>query len=64
MSDRKGSEMPAWMSGKSNCLVTQEAQDLARGWRRTLEVLERLKRLDEGRPLVVLVRRSAPRSGA
>ena len=33
-----------------------EAERLARGWRRALEVCERLKRLDEGRPLVELVR--------
>ena len=34
----------------------EEVRRLARGWRRTLEVCERLKRLDEGRPLVELVR--------
>ena len=48
--------MPAWLSGKSNCVVTQEVQDLARGWRRTLEVLERIKRRDEGRLLLELVK--------
>ena len=33
-----------------------EAGRLARGWRRTLEVLERIKRRDEGRPLVEIVK--------
>ena len=33
-----------------------ELRRLARGWRRTLAVCERLKRLDEGRPILELVR--------
>lgn len=44
-------------------LSADEALRLARGWRRTLEMCERIKRLDEGRPLVPLVQRSAWRSG-
>ena len=36
--------------------VVDEARRLARGWRLTVEKLERLKRLDEGRPLVHLAR--------
>ena len=33
-----------------------EVERLALGWRRTLEVCERLKKLDEGRPLIEIVR--------
>ena len=33
-----------------------KAVRLARGWRRTLEVCERLKKLDGGRPLLELVK--------
>ena len=33
-----------------------EVERLAEGWRRTLEVCGRLKRLDEGRPLIEIVR--------
>ena len=37
-------------------MTRAEAERLGRGWRLTVEKLERFKRLDEGRPLVHLVR--------
>jgi len=33
-----------------------EVERLAEGWKRSLTVCERLKRLDEGRPLLEIVR--------
>ena len=36
--------------------LAEEIRRLARGWRRTLEVCERLKELDGGRPLLELVK--------
>jgi len=36
--------------------LEEEIRRLARGWRRTLEVCERLKKMDRGRPLLELVK--------
>ena len=41
-------------------VVNIERERLARGWRKTLQVMDRLRRLEERRPLLELVRQDTP----